>query len=73
MGEIVPVHGDHTGTSRLTAQETGAIPGDRGRPFYDMRAWQQSGVEDPVALGVINSPFSTTQLPTPASERPATE
>ena len=25
-------------------------------PFYDLRAWQKSGVDDPVALGVIDPP-----------------
>lgn len=25
-------------------------------PFYDMRAWQKSGIDDPVALGIIANP-----------------
>jgi hypothetical protein len=37
MAEVVPVHGDHTDRSRLTAEESRTEVGYRGRPFYDMR------------------------------------
>ena len=38
MSRTVPVHGDHTDRSRLSAAETDVEVGYRGRPFYDMRA-----------------------------------
>ena len=27
-------------------------------PFYDMRAFQHSGIDDPVSLGLCSDPFS---------------
>jgi hypothetical protein len=38
MGETIPVHGDHTDRSRLTAEESRVEVGYAGRPFYEMRA-----------------------------------
>jgi hypothetical protein len=37
MGEVVPVHGDHTEPSRLTPSQTLWHGDPKGRPFYEMR------------------------------------
>lgn len=57
LAELGPSLRQHVEAKQATRRATLARfmwPED---PFYDLRAWQKSGVDDPVALGIISNPL----------------
>lgn len=51
LGPALRQHVQAKQRARLATLARLAWPDD---PFYDMRAWQKSGIDDPVALGVVD-------------------
>ena len=56
LAELGPVLRQHVEAKQRERKATLARLAWPEDPFYDMRAWQKSGVDDPVAIGVIAPP-----------------
>lgn len=56
LAELGPILRQHVEAKQRVRQATLARLAWPEDPFYDMRAWQKSGIDDPVALGVIANP-----------------
>ena len=70
LAELGPALRQHVMAKQRAKQATLARLAWPEDPFYDMRAWQKSGIDDPASLGVIANPVGYVAV-VPAPTRTA--